>query len=129
MTEGRCPQPPPPHAALVKAPLRIAGLFCFMDSAIARQRHQTGGEGLPRATLVARAPELRSRPARYHLSPTIWWGPMTAVRSTNRAKLAKYRAKRDFTQTGEPSGEKVRKTSGHSYLIQKHAATRLAAAR
>ena len=50
---------------------------------------------------------------------------MTAVRSTNRAKLAKYRAKRDFTQTGEPSGEKARKASGHSYLIQKHAATRL----
>jgi hypothetical protein len=93
-----------------------------MDSAIARQRHQTGGEGLPRATLVARAPELRSRPARYHLSPTIWWCPMTAVRSTNRAKLAKYRAKRDFTQTGERSGEKARKTFGRSYLIQKHAA-------
>jgi hypothetical protein len=47
---------------------------------------------------------------------------MTAVRSTNRAKLAKYRAKRDFTQTGERSGEKARKTSGRSYLIQKHAA-------
>ena len=50
---------------------------------------------------------------------------MTSVRSTNRAKLAKYRVKRDFTQTGEPSGEKARKASGHSYLIQKHAATRL----
>jgi hypothetical protein len=32
VTEGRCPQPPPPHAALVKAPLRIAGLL-FVEAA------------------------------------------------------------------------------------------------
>jgi hypothetical protein len=31
---GRLPHPPAPDAAFVKAPLRIAGLFCFMDSAI-----------------------------------------------------------------------------------------------
>jgi bifunctional non-homologous end joining protein LigD len=40
-------------------------------------------------------------------------------------KLATYRAKRDFTQTREPSGEKAAKAAGHSYLIQKHAASRL----
>jgi bifunctional non-homologous end joining protein LigD len=40
-------------------------------------------------------------------------------------KLAKYRAKRDFNKTAEPSGAKSAKTSGHSYLIQKHAARRL----
>ncbi|HVY12858.1 MAG TPA: DNA polymerase ligase N-terminal domain-containing protein, partial [Alphaproteobacteria bacterium] len=40
-------------------------------------------------------------------------------------KLAKYRAKRDFTKTAEPSGNKAAKSAGHSYLIQKHAARRL----
>ncbi|MCR6659870.1 MAG: DNA ligase D [Asticcacaulis sp.] len=38
--------------------------------------------------------------------------------------LEKYRQKRDFKITAEPEGI-VRKTSGHRYLIQKHAATRL----
>jgi len=42
-----------------------------------------------------------------------------------RGKLAKYRAKRDFSKTAEPSGEKGRQSVGHSYLIQKHAASRL----
>jgi bifunctional non-homologous end joining protein LigD len=40
-------------------------------------------------------------------------------------KLAKYRAKRDFSKTAEPSGNEPKATSGHAYLIQKHAATRL----
>jgi bifunctional non-homologous end joining protein LigD len=40
-------------------------------------------------------------------------------------KLAKYRAKRDFGKTAEPSGEISKASSGHSYLIQKHAARRL----
>ncbi|CAM3339879.1 DNA ligase D [Asticcacaulis taihuensis] len=38
--------------------------------------------------------------------------------------LEKYRQKRDFKVTAEPEGI-VRKTSGHRYLIQKHAASRL----
>lgn len=38
--------------------------------------------------------------------------------------LEKYRQKRDFKITAEPEGI-VRKTAGHRYLIQKHAATRL----
>ncbi len=38
--------------------------------------------------------------------------------------LGHYHRKRDFTRTGEPEG-KVKKTKGFSYLIQKHAATRL----
>src|SRR5246127_5022377 len=40
-------------------------------------------------------------------------------------KLAKYRAKRDFAKTTEPSGDAAKASSGHSYLIQKHAARRL----
>ncbi len=44
---------------------------------------------------------------------------------STRAKLATYLSKRDFTKTREPSGKKVVKASGHSYLIQKHAASRL----
>lgn len=40
------------------------------------------------------------------------------------AKLATYRAKRDFSRTAEPSGDhEVR--AGHSFVIQKHAARRL----
>jgi bifunctional non-homologous end joining protein LigD len=39
-------------------------------------------------------------------------------------KLARYRAKRDFKKTNEPSGRQKR-SSGNSYLIQKHAARRL----
>src|SRR3954447_11365314 len=38
--------------------------------------------------------------------------------------LSEYRRKRDFAITAEPAG-KVARNQGHSYLIQKHAATRL----
>src|SRR5579872_4440374 len=41
------------------------------------------------------------------------------------SKLTQYRAKRDFTRTGEPSGAKAPRAAGQSYLIQKHAASRL----
>jgi bifunctional non-homologous end joining protein LigD len=47
------------------------------------------------------------------------------VSSATRTKLAKYRSKRDFSKTAEPSGNKPRSATGHSYLIQKHAARRL----
>jgi bifunctional non-homologous end joining protein LigD len=41
-------------------------------------------------------------------------------------KLSKYRSKRDFTVTGEPSGEREVATSEHlRFVIQKHAARRL----
>jgi bifunctional non-homologous end joining protein LigD len=41
-------------------------------------------------------------------------------------KLAKYRAKRDFTQTAEPSGDAAAPAAGRlRYVIQKHAASRL----
>ena len=41
-------------------------------------------------------------------------------------KLAKYRAKRDFTRTAEPSGDKATPTAARlRYVIQKHAASRL----
>jgi bifunctional non-homologous end joining protein LigD len=40
--------------------------------------------------------------------------------------LAKYRAKRDFTKTEEPSGEsKVKAAKGLRFVIQKHAASHL----
>jgi bifunctional non-homologous end joining protein LigD len=43
-----------------------------------------------------------------------------------RGNLAEYRAKRDFSKTGEPSGkEKVRKAEYPRFVIQKHAARRL----
>ena len=38
--------------------------------------------------------------------------------------LAKYNAKRDFTQTAEPAG-KVAKSAGNRFMVQKHDATRL----
>ncbi|NGN45310.1 DNA ligase D [Mesorhizobium sp. CGMCC 1.15528] len=41
-------------------------------------------------------------------------------------KLSKYRAKRDFTKTVEPSGEaKIERSNRRRFVIQKHAATRL----
>lgn len=41
-------------------------------------------------------------------------------------KLAKYRSKRDFTRTAEPSGEAAASASTRlRYVLQKHAATRL----
>ena len=41
-------------------------------------------------------------------------------------KLAKYRAKRDFTRTAEPSGDKATPAAARlRYVIQKHAASRL----
>ncbi|MFT3698615.1 MAG: non-homologous end-joining DNA ligase [Kofleriaceae bacterium] len=41
------------------------------------------------------------------------------------SKLAKYRSMRDFSQTAEPSGDAPTATTGHSFVIQKHAARRL----
>ena len=42
------------------------------------------------------------------------------------SKLSKYRAKRDFTKTDEPSGEtKIAASERHRFVVQKHAATRL----
>jgi bifunctional non-homologous end joining protein LigD len=53
----------------------------------------------------------------------------TPVKRTSKQQLAKYRAKRDFKLTPEPSGNKksVRQSKRHklSFVIQKHAATRL----
>lgn len=43
---------------------------------------------------------------------------------TSGAGLETYNEKRDFTQTAEPRGKKARK-AGRSFVIQKHAATRL----
>ena len=41
-------------------------------------------------------------------------------------KLSKYRAKRDFTKTYEPSGDaKIGPSNRLRFVIQKHAATRL----
>lgn len=39
--------------------------------------------------------------------------------------LAKYWAKRDFAITAEPRGEHVERASGRSFVVQKHAASRL----
>ena len=43
-----------------------------------------------------------------------------------KSKLALYRQKRDFTKTGEPSGEaEIAPAAYPRFVIQKHAATRL----
>jgi bifunctional non-homologous end joining protein LigD len=42
-----------------------------------------------------------------------------------RASLTTYRSKRDFTRTAEPSGDGAPAATGHSFVIQKHAARRL----
>ena len=47
------------------------------------------------------------------------------ARSAAAAKLAKYRAKRDFTRTPEPSGAKAKAEAGNSFVIQQHAARRM----
>ncbi|RZI76989.1 MAG: DNA ligase D [Pseudomonas sp.] len=45
-------------------------------------------------------------------------------KGTTDAPLARYREKRDFTQTAEPSGAN-HPTSGKGFVVQKHAASRL----
>ena len=50
---------------------------------------------------------------------------MPSARPTPDENLARYRSKRDFAKTREPSGGKGRAVAGRSYLIQKHAASRL----
>ncbi|MFZ1988611.1 MAG: DNA polymerase ligase N-terminal domain-containing protein, partial [Alphaproteobacteria bacterium] len=54
------------------------------------------------------------------------------ARTSAPKALEKYREKRDFTKTAEPSGEErargkgaKSKTNGHSFVVQMHAATRL----
>src|SRR5471030_1565190 len=50
-----------------------------------------------------------------------------AARTSAPRKLTEYRRKRDFAKTPEPSGaaREAAKASGLSFVIQKHAATRL----
>jgi bifunctional non-homologous end joining protein LigD len=47
------------------------------------------------------------------------------ARSTAAAKLAKYRAMRDFSKTAEPSGAKAPDSHGNYFVSPKHAARRL----
>jgi len=42
-----------------------------------------------------------------------------------KTALADYNRKRDFTRTAEPSGEAPARTTGNSFIVQKHDATRL----
>jgi len=45
---------------------------------------------------------------------------------SNNNKLSKYRAKRDFSKTAEPSGQtKIAASNRRRFIVQKHAATRL----
>jgi bifunctional non-homologous end joining protein LigD len=46
-------------------------------------------------------------------------------RGAASAKLAKYRSMRDFSRTGEPSGDSQGAPAGHSFVIQQHAARRM----
>ena len=45
--------------------------------------------------------------------------------ASTASKLKRYHAKRDFSKTAEPAGASTGGTHGNSYLIQKHAASRL----
>jgi bifunctional non-homologous end joining protein LigD len=66
----------------------------------------------------------RARPAKKRRTPPA----RTASRNVKavRDKLGTYRAKRKFDVTSEPSGDRTEKPStGFSYVIQKHAASRL----
>jgi bifunctional non-homologous end joining protein LigD len=47
------------------------------------------------------------------------------ARSTAAAKLAKYRARRDFERTPEPSASTARPGAGRSFVVQQHAARRM----
>jgi bifunctional non-homologous end joining protein LigD len=47
------------------------------------------------------------------------------VRNATAGKLAKYRSMRDFSRTAEPSGKSLAAQSGHSFVIQQHAARRM----
>ena len=47
------------------------------------------------------------------------------ARHAAAAKLAKYRAKRDFARTPEPSGARGKPHAGRSFVIQQHAARRM----
>ena len=49
--------------------------------------------------------------------------PKSTPKSQPKA-LAEYNAKRDFTRTAEPEG-RVAARSGNSFVVQKHAASRL----
>ena len=63
--------------------------------------------------------------ARPHVrgTPDAFLAPM--ARSSAPARLAKYRAMRDFSVTAEPSGAWAIPQGGNSFVIQKHAARRL----
>ena len=51
---------------------------------------------------------------------------MARAEAPDAGKLKSYRAKRDFTKTGEPSGERaVLPSASARFVVQKHAATRL----
>jgi bifunctional non-homologous end joining protein LigD len=47
------------------------------------------------------------------------------ARSAASAKLAKYRSMRDFSQTDEPNGGSPTARTGHSFVVQQHAARRM----
>ncbi|MDX2093148.1 MAG: non-homologous end-joining DNA ligase [Kofleriaceae bacterium] len=47
------------------------------------------------------------------------------ARSATARKLEKYRSMRDFSRTPEPRGSTSRRSTGNSFVIQKHAARRL----
>src|SRR5947209_3153590 len=47
------------------------------------------------------------------------------ARTAAAAKLATYRAKRDFGVTSEPSGERATPHAGNRFVIQQHAARRM----
>jgi bifunctional non-homologous end joining protein LigD len=50
--------------------------------------------------------------------------PPSPERAADADPLAKYNAKRDFARTAEPKGE-FAPGNGHSFMVQKHDATRL----
>ena len=54
-----------------------------------------------------------------------WARSRAAAYSDERVGLDEYKRKRDLRVTGEPSGRVGPSATGHSFVIQKHAASRL----
>jgi bifunctional non-homologous end joining protein LigD len=85
-------------------------------AAKAAPRRKTGGKPAKRAPAKRKAAKRKTTARK----------PAKTSARAGTAKLATYRAKRDFTQTAEPSGEHpIAAAKQRRFVIQKHDATRL----
>ncbi|MBV8971504.1 MAG: DNA ligase D, partial [Sphingomonadaceae bacterium] len=85
-------------------------------------RASAAGEGGPDASAKSPLPPTRRRGERAPPSPAKAGEGAAAPQAKD--KLATYAAKRDFSRTAEPAGGTAT-PAGNSFIVQKHAATRL----